>query len=157
MPLNTDSMTFRNCADAGSGTSSIQCARSPLVKNGGHISQVNPVDVGVSALTAGLGVGGNVWWNIGVGTAAGGLQAEINNLVYNQNNNVLVNAATGRVTTGAGFLVGDKFTGIMATQNSTSLNPVIAGNALSAWITKSVNAALEHESKQGDKLPAEKK
>jgi hypothetical protein len=95
-------------------------------------------------------VGGNFWWNLGIGTAGGGLQAETNNLLYNQSNNVLTAAATSGLTSGLGFWTGDKLSRIMASQNPASLNPVIFGNLIGGSTTEITNHLVEKNVENND-------
>ena len=122
-----------------------------LVKHDGDISQVNLIDVAASALSAYAGVGGNSWWNLGVGTAVGGLQTEANNLFYNRNQNVFLSALTSGVNTWLGFLGGDRVNILGSKQNPTSLNPVIFGNVTGSSVTEGANWSAEKMMDNADK------
>jgi hypothetical protein len=88
---------------------------------------VNPVDVGMAALSGGFGAYGGLAWNIGVNAIGGATGTAINNAVYGKNDSVI-----GAGVTSGGLSVVGYSTGQLAESwINSSLRPTIS-NA-SGW------------------------
>jgi len=114
------------------------------MKNGGDISKVNPIEVGVAGVTGALGPGGGFWWNTSVNAAGGFVQTELNNVINHKNDNVFVNTATSALTGAAGFSFGDKTLSASSLLLPKSLVPVILGNVFGAVVTERANVEIDH-------------
>ncbi|MGH3850967.1 MAG: hypothetical protein ACRDRT_14935, partial [Pseudonocardiaceae bacterium] len=90
-----------------------------LAKNGGHVSELNPIDIGASALGGSLGVGGGFWWNVGVGAGVGTIQTAGNNWYQGGNDSLYVGAVTGAVANGSGYWSGAKLGDYLGKQSPT--------------------------------------
>lgn len=112
--------TYILASRAGAGAlSGAVNATSQLIQDG----SVRWTNVAVATAGGALGVGGGLWWNVAVGSAGGFVQTELNNQIYNQNNNVFSNAVMSGLTGGVGYKVGDTSTIWIGKQIPGSISP----------------------------------
>ena len=154
------------------GTAAISAginAGAQYVQNG----SINPVDVGVAAVTGGLGTYGGLLWNVGVNAAGGAGGALINNYLYGQNDSVLGNALASGIFSSVGYGLGQAgeslYTGaVRPTINTTNwagtgtwssggwnlfspnTTPVITGNFVGG-LGQSAVESIQNKNTGGDK------
>lgn len=109
--------------------------------------------MGISTLTGALGVGGGLWWNTALNAGGGATQAQLNNWIYSQNNNVLVDGVTSGVAGGLGYWAGESTASWLTGSMQRSLKPVILGNFVGSGTSEGINAGLNkmRESNESNK------
>ncbi|HET7329512.1 hemagglutinin repeat-containing protein [Dyella sp.] len=101
-------------------------------------------NVGMSVLTGYLGVGGGLGWNTALNASGGAVQAQLNNWIYGQNNNVLYSGLNSGIAGAAGYGFGGFATSGLNKQFQNSLTPVIGGNAASSTASEAVGTFMNN-------------
>lgn len=107
-------------------TAGVVNVASQLVNDG----TVRWTNVGVAVAGGSLGVGGGLTWNTAVGAAGGFVQTELNNHLYHEDKNPLIEATFGGFTGATGYVAGDKSTSYLLGRPSGGLQPYIYGNTI---------------------------
>jgi len=100
-------------------------------------------NVGFAAAGGALGVGGGLRWTTSVGAASGFLQTEVNNLIYDENKNSLVESINAGITGATSYVAAGKATSYLLDNSTGGLKPYIAGQAVGSLTSEVASAVKE--------------
>ncbi|QWT19822.1 hemagglutinin repeat-containing protein [Bacillus sp. NP157] len=146
--LVANAATYVLASRAGAGALNGGVNAASQLAQEGHVRWTN-----VLIATAGgsLGVGGGASWNMAVGSVGAFAQTELNNRIYNENNDPFLSSLFSGIANGAGYKNGGLITNWMRKKMPSSVLPYVSGNAAGPMTAEAFQALMNSVQTQAPK------